>query len=486
MSGWLTKFVILFLMALIVGIPVLYRPPSTEIPENAQRLIILTPHNEQIRYETEVAFSRWHEERFGTPVVIDWRTVGGTKDIERQLFSTYESLASSGREDEGAGFDMVFGGGDFFFNILRRGITVTDEQGNERSISIVVPIELPEELVASAFPSQLIADKPLHDPEGHWWGVVLSSFGIVYNRDILEVNQIEMPEQWSDLADGRYLHQLALADPGKSGSVNVTYEAILQRYGWEKGMWTLRRMFANARYFTSSASKVPTDVSAGEAMAGVCIDFYGRYQAEAVGGGNRIGFVPPDGSTVVTADPIGVLRGAPNHELAVRFVEFLLSRQGQAIWNFPVGSEIDGLTGPKRFALRRTPIRRDMYELYLDEMVDPVDPFLIARKLEEGTPGYYNILPVILHAMAMDIHSDIKAAWNAILRETDEAKRAEMIELFDTLPFTQDQIVGYMEGWRAERQRELEPGTTPSKDELRLQWTRAFRDNYRQIVKMAD
>ena len=39
---------------------------------------------------------------------------------------------------------------------------------------------------------------------------------------------------------------------------------------------------ANARYFTDSSQKPPIDVAQGDCAAGICIDFYGRAQAEAV------------------------------------------------------------------------------------------------------------------------------------------------------------------------------------------------------------
>ena len=36
--------------------------------------------------------------------------------------------------------------------------------------------------------------------------------------------------------------------------------------------------------------------------------------------------------------------------------------------------------GPESWELRRMPIRRDMYELYIDRMVDQVNPFATAGK----------------------------------------------------------------------------------------------------------
>jgi len=422
MNPWVSRIVVLALFAGVLLLPLLWGGPVEGDKGagvsggvgggggEARQLIIISPHNAQIRYEIGRAFDQWHRGAYGEPVEIAWRSLGGTGDIHRILASTYRRLAEAGVEDMFSGYDMAFGGGDYFFDRqLKPGITV-EVDGEEKAISLTEPVEIDPELLAAAYPEARIAGNKLYDPEGHWYGIVLSSFGIVYNRDWLEVMGEPAPETWSDIATRAYLGKLALADPSHSGSVRVTYNAILQRYGFERGLWTLRRMFANARYFAPGSTKVPTDVSYGEAAAGVAIDFYGRYQSQVVGGGERVGFVAPAGATVVTADPIAVLRGARHKETAERLIEFLLTEEGQAVWSFAKGDPM----GPEKFELRRAPIRRDMYEKYGDRLVDEVNPWDIAEPLPEGTPSYFSVVPPVLHAMSMDIHGEAKAAWRAI------------------------------------------------------------------------
>ena len=48
---------------------------------------------EAIRYEFGRAFSKWHEARFGKPVNVDWRAIGGTTEISRYLISEYLNAA---------------------------------------------------------------------------------------------------------------------------------------------------------------------------------------------------------------------------------------------------------------------------------------------------------------------------------------------------------------------------------------------------------
>ncbi len=469
MKDWLPRLIILLLIVLTVALPLWWSNTHAAPPADADlpRLVIVSPHNEQIRYEFSVAFARWHKRMHGTEAVIDWRSLGGTSDIRKMLLSRYTKLAEAGRADEGAGFDMMFGGGEYEFDHqLKPGVSVPrrDPAGNivkspdgkpvMRQVSLTVPVEIPQSLIAAAFPTADIAGEKLYDVEGHWYGVVLSSFGIAYNHDVLERLGLEAPTTWADLADPRYDRWLALADPAHSGSVRVTYDAILQRYGFDNaedtdaygegflrrsGIKTLRRVFANARYFAPGSNKVPTDVSHGEAAAGICIDFYGRYQSQVIGGGRRVGFVAPAGATLISADPIAVLRGATNKPLAIEFIKFLLTPEGQAAWCFQQGLKIDTdrhgpLHGPRRFELRRSPIRRDMYEHYREHVTDPVNPYDIASPLPPGTPSWFSPLPTILHAMCMDIHADLQAAWRAVYRCDNPALKARLRREFDALP----------------------------------------------------
>lgn len=429
MSDWARRVVVLGVFLGVLLLPLLWGGGGEDGEDSAgagRRLIIVSPHNAQIRYEIERAFDAWHREQYGEGVDIAWRSLGGTGDIQRVLASKYRRLAERGAEEMFAGYDMVFGGGDYFFDrVLKPGITIQRGEADERRLSLTEAVEIDAALLEAAYPTARIAGNKLYDPAGHWYGVVLSSFGIVYNADWLAIMGAARPGTWSDIAGYGYYGKVALADPSHSGSVRVTYNAVLQRYGWERGLGTLRRMFANARYFAPGSSKVPTDVSQGGAAAGVAIDFYGRYQSQVVGGGERVGYVAPKGATVVTADPIGVLRGAKHKETAKRLIAFLLTVEGQAVWSFAVGDPM----GPEKFELRRAPIRRDMYERYGDRLVDAVNPYEVAEPVPEGTPNYFGVVPPLLHAMCMDVHGDLQGAWRSVNAvEAEAAGLRERIE----------------------------------------------------------
>ncbi|OYU98862.1 MAG: iron ABC transporter substrate-binding protein, partial [Verrucomicrobiales bacterium VVV1] len=226
------------------------------------------------------------------------------------------------------------------------------------------------------------------DREGRWIGSVLSAHGVIYNRDSLKRLGIEHePQQWTDLQDPRLVGEVALCDPTKSGSIAKAFENVIQqqmqrrlnalmaenpkadakareaqavREGWTAGLRLLQIIGANARYFTDTSQKPPIDVAAGNCAVGMCIDFYGRQQEEAVrrrGFSGRIGYASPAGGSVSSVDPVALLRGAKNKEVAIAFIEYVLSMDGQKLWNFQTGAP----GGPERFALRRLPVRRDFY-----------------------------------------------------------------------------------------------------------------------------
>src|SRR5438045_991793 len=94
-SRMIKNLSILLLLAAIIAIPFLLRDTATASAwhRGDPVLVIVTPHNEAIRYEFEHGFSKWHQAKYGKPVKIDWRVPGGTTEIMRYLASEYASSA---------------------------------------------------------------------------------------------------------------------------------------------------------------------------------------------------------------------------------------------------------------------------------------------------------------------------------------------------------------------------------------------------------
>lgn len=468
------NIVIFGLLGVLLAGPFLLRPEEDLLGSADRTLVIVSPHNEAIRYEFSHAFARHMKERTGQTVRIDWRMPGGTSEIRRYLQSEYLAAFSvywrntlgrrwdatvqgafdnpridpdgEGPEaearrlflesDVGIGIDLFFGGGTYDFEIQAAAGRLINAEMQERH-----PLWFTDESIP-----QQVSGEPYWDPEGRWVGVCLSAFGICYNKDVLErLGVAQAPTGWNDLGEPVYYRQVAMADPTKSGSIAKAFEMLLQQQmqerlaslkaetglesaelveqaveeGWLKGMQLIQRIGANARYFTDAAGKVPLDVSLGDAAIGMCIDFYGRYQSEAVArpdGTSRLQYFTPVGGSSTGVDPIGLLRGGANPELAIDFMEFVLSVEGQKLWNFEVGAP----GGPIRYALRRLPVRKELYEpQYLPYMTDPdVDPYGHADQFiyhESWTAPLFQPMGFIIRVMCLDTHHELRRAWRALI-----------------------------------------------------------------------
>lgn len=493
------------LLAVLLGVPFALRTDGAAPPAGPDTLIVITPHNEQIREEFGRAFGEWRLRTKGKPAAIDWRRLGGTTETRRLLESMYLKAVRSGQIALDGScapgtmpYDMLFGGGSFEHNKVKDGVpgTGVGPDGKPLNVSISAPFSFDRATVDGWFGENRVGSERLYDPDLHWFGAALSGFGIAYNRDSLRDLGLPEPRRWRDLADPRYTGRLSLADPRQSGSVATAYDAILTRLGWDEGWKTLRAMCANARSFNASSSKAVIDVASGDSAAAVCIDFYGRYESQALrepgqsADQSRLGYIDPPGEVYIDPDPISLLRGAPHPELAHDFVEFALSVEGQALWQFPVVGEdapADTL-GPRMYELRRMPVRRDIYRPpYFERFVDQVNPFEIATDAKPG--AWRSLIGPIFGACSIDIHEDQVRAWKAIRRVREAGDETLALELeqsffaFPEHPLPDGQLVPFTEAnvgliardWRAPRRA----------PELRIHYTEWFRKNYRAIAERA-
>jgi spermidine/putrescine-binding protein len=492
--GWKEVIVVaLFLFVLLL--PLIFEGEPAAGTNAERQLVIVTPHNEQIRSEFEHAFETWHARTFDQPVDVVWSVPGGTSEIRRMLLAQWSAALEQGYQP-GGDADLVFGGGSYEHGKLKRGavkrvhglsaeqlrawlqrIGVADvdaavaqgtadvgvvraefESGEDgtwtitatASISAVPPMDLSN--LPQLYGRTSVAGTDLWDPDHRWFGTALSSFGLVANSDELNARGLDVPTSWTNLADPRLDSAVSMVNPAQSGSVTTAFETILKRLGWTPGWRILRRAAANARTFSASSLRGPTDVSAGDAAMGVCIDFFGRYQQQALadhGAAGRLIYVDPPGETTLDPDPISMLANPPDPQLAARFIEFTLSEPGQALWQFEPADRDVGELGPRRFALRRLPVRDSMYREHFDEFIDQVNPFANAAVPPHQDRAMRAFIAPLMQAMAMDERSKLNAAWQAIVshpaypqdfhgivtaEDVDDPQLAAMLTDFDAMP----------------------------------------------------
>jgi iron(III) transport system substrate-binding protein len=473
-------------------------------------LRIITPHTEDIQKVFEAAFSDWHLARFGHPVNVTYLSPGGTNAIARYLKDLYGAYRdASGKllpeEAVNSGIDVVWGGGDYIF---------------ERDFKpLLEPLRVPEARLREAFPMPDLAGVPLFDAEAknkqeapRWVGVVLSSFGIIYAPDVYASLGLPVPETWSDLARPELAGLVALADPTRSGTAATAYMMVIQRAmaaaeqlwidrhpslaaaaadleslesyraalgeGWKEGMRVLTRMAANARYFTDSASRPLSDVGDAESAAGVAIDFYARVYQEEIGD-RRIRYHAPRGGTAITPDPVGVLYGTRGERelVANRFVEFLLSREGQRLWNLDAGQ-----SPYVSRSLRRMPIRKDVYADRTG-FADDDDPFEIAEgfNMRQRWMRLMGRSLPIWAAAWIDAKSKLDEAYRAVLAITDRERREGLLFELSDLPIDYADITAPPPKAGA---ADVDPKLQAARE--RSAFGQRFRRHYLQILARAE
>lgn len=539
------KFIIFGALAFILALPfILRKKQDYETPDLI--LTIITPHTESIRYEYGLAFKKWYFERTGKRVQVDWRNVGGTSELFNYVNSSYlhafryhwehglgrawnlqvqeaftnheiilpadpqeDTLAQSARRafldsDIGISIDLLFGGGtvDFILHaeagrLVDSGIFKLHPEWFEG------PMGIPEFFSGDRF----------WDKQGRWVGTALSSFGIIYNRDALnQLGYKGIPSRWSDLANPLFFGEVALADPTKSGVFNKVFEMIIQQQmqqarrekieqgmdpdlaqsegieeGWLHAMEILQLAAANARYFTDAAGKPVLEVSQWEAVIGTGIDFYGRYQASTIalrgGDPNRFNYVSPKDGSSVSVDPIGLLRGAKNKELALSFIEYVISIDGQKIIRYRPGTP----GGPERHSLRRPPIRKELYSAEHDVFTeDPeINPYISGANFHyypEWTKGTFDAIRFIFKVAFIDVHHELRQAWKAIIEARQQGRTAaadKAMKLLTNLePVDYKKARGSINQALKSRDRILEV-------RLADQLSRTFRKQYRQAYIIA-
>jgi ABC-type Fe3+ transport system substrate-binding protein len=374
--------------------------------------------------------------------------------------------------------DVVYGGGPIFERMEQMGL--------------LEPCRLPDD-VLDALPAT-VAGQPLYDPKYHWYGAAISTFGLIFNKTLIREKDLPAVTAWADMADPRFFGLVGAGDPTKSGSMRKAYEIILQAYGYEEGMGILVKMGANAREFSASSSDIPRNCAQGFLAVGPCIDFYAQRQMRSEGG-EKLGFVAPEGLTVVNCDPIGILKNAPNRDLAEAFVEFVMSPAGQRLWMFPVGAE----GGPREFALERLAARPSVYEdLERMDAESPMNPFRLPEAdfySAEKELARLAVMPAYLGVALVENHGPLVEAWRAILDAGGDEEaigeltrplisEAEMLrlgeEVYTPVVIPQDASPQVKAGLERKEEQRLR-----RKSDLETRWSETLRDRYQRLAEEA-
>ncbi|MFW7380836.1 MAG: ABC transporter substrate-binding protein [Oligoflexus sp.] len=387
------------------------------------KLVILSPHRQSIQQEFIPAFKKYYEKTYEKEVDVEWIDQGGTSDDVRFLRARFANNPKT------SGIDLFWGGGSAVFAEL------AEED-------LFAPYTLSDELQKQV--PESAAGIPLYGKNNTWYGSAMSSFGIFYNKRVLAFDKIPAPKSWEDLAKPAFQGNISLTDPRRSGSANTMNTIILQGLGWEKGWELLTLIAANARSFTHSSTDPIKAVVSGDAAVALAIDFYALAQVGDLGEEN-LGFTMPEGQTVLDPDPVAILRGAPNREVAERFVEYSLSAEAQKLLVLPKGAK----DGPRFATLGRMAVNKKTYELTEGRRTNDFNPFaqksFMQLDLEKATK-LQRVFNDLVGAILVDTHSDLRQAWERLIR-AKKAEDPQVIAKFVNPPVSEKEFMEVTANW---------------------------------------
>lgn len=161
----------------------------------------------------------------------------------------------------------------------------------------------------------------IHDPQKMWFATKLITTGIVYNT-----KAALKPASWTDLTRPEVKNQLAMPSPLNSGAALI--HTITLTSNLKDGWGFYEKLKDNGTLAAGANGDILRQVATGEKLYGMIVDFMPiREKAK----GAPVEFVFPSEGVSAVSEPVAILKSSKNPEAAKAFIDFLLSRDGQAL-----------------------------------------------------------------------------------------------------------------------------------------------------------
>lgn len=167
------------------------------------------------------------------------------------------------------------------------------------------------------------------DAGNRWHGTTIDPMVIIYNPKL--VAEADAPKGWADLLNPKFKGRIAHADPARSGSSFMALIIQLLSMGGDNEVgWTYMKNFvANLDgKLLGSSSGTFKGVADGEYAVGITYE-EAALKYERAGANLKVVY-PIEGSSKVPS-PIAIVKGAKNLDNAKKFVDFILSKDVQAL-----------------------------------------------------------------------------------------------------------------------------------------------------------
>ncbi|PZU84329.1 MAG: Fe(3+) ABC transporter substrate-binding protein [Chelatococcus sp.] len=161
----------------------------------------------------------------------------------------------------------------------------------------------------------------IHDPQKMWFATKLITTGIVYNA-----KAPLKPTSWLDLTKAEAKNLVAMPSPLTSGAALIHTITLT---GTLEGGWAYyEKLRENGALAAGGNGDILRQVATGEKLYGMIVDFMPiREKAK----GAPVEFVFPSEGVSSVSEPVAILSSTKNPEAAKAFVDFLISKDGQAL-----------------------------------------------------------------------------------------------------------------------------------------------------------
>jgi len=181
---------------------------------------------------------------------------------------------------------------------------------------------------------------PLPDYDGSFTAVRLGTLGIAYNTRLIK----EAPKTWADLQKPAFKGAYGIANPALSGTAYMSVAVLSKTFGWAY----FEGLRANGAKMGKGSGQVVDDTASGDLVASLAVDYI---TLDKVDKGATLALVYPPEMLVIPS-PIAIFRNSPNADAAKKFVDFVLSKEGQTMianeGTLPVRADVKV---PERFKL---------------------------------------------------------------------------------------------------------------------------------------
>lgn len=181
---------------------------------------------------------------------------------------------------------------------------------------------------------------PLPDYDGSFTAVRLGTLGIAYNTRHIK----EAPKTWADLQKPAFKGAYGIANPALSGTAYMSVAVLSKTFGWA----FFEGLRANGAKMGKGSGQVVDDTASGDLLASLAVDYI---TLDKIDKGATLALVYPPEMLVIPS-PVAIFKNSPNVEAAKKFVDFILSKEGQTIianeGTLPVRADV---AVPERFKL---------------------------------------------------------------------------------------------------------------------------------------